>query len=144
MVVTRENGHQTQKPHLSQKASQLAVVVTRKPHGCSPMSSQKASQLAVTTASQRAAHGRLPDVRALCRLGGRMPCFKELLAAREELDTQRFCPDLEAPGCRQTRMVRQLPAGFAAGAGARPHHLTAWRDRRGRGAESLPVFECIS
>ena len=98
----------------------------------------------MTTASQRAAHGRLPDVRALCRLGEECSGFKELLAAREELDTQRFCPDLGAPGYRQARMFRQLPAGSAAGAGARPHHLTAWRDTCGRAAESLPVFECIS
>ena len=98
----------------------------------------------MTTASQRAAHGRLPDVRALCRLGEECSGFKELLAAREELDTQRFCPDLEAPGYRQARMFRQLPAGSAAGAGARPHHLTAWRDTCGRAAESLLLFECIS
>ena len=72
---------------ISQKASQLAVVVT----GCIDdedkldTHSQKASQLAVTTASQRAAHGHLPDVRALCRLGEECSGFKELLAALEEL-----------------------------------------------------------
>ena len=58
--------------------------------------------------------------------------------------TQRFRPELEAPGCRQARMFRRLPAGSAAGAGARPHHLTAWRDTCGRAAESLLLFECIS
>ena len=67
--------------------------------------SQKASQLAVTTASQRAAHGHLPDARALWRLGERMPCFKELLTALEELDIRSGfvlswkLPDTGRPAC---------------------------------------------